>query len=155
MHKTKSAWKEYENDISLDLWHKHCIQSKNQHIFVRRYTSIMCILIISFRVCSFWQPLLFRVTPLPKVAKLRKCSSCQNSVWHDTSGVDSDKKLSTPPEMLNFLSPDILKICIDMIIQIILPGYPIVGYLASGYFSGFIVAHFFLTRYPGIRISPK
>ncbi len=37
----------------------------------------------------------------------------------------------TPPEMLNLLSPDILRICTDMIIQIILSGYSIVGW--SGY----------------------
>ncbi len=35
--------------------------------------------------------------------------------------------------MLNLLSPDILRICTDMIIQIILPGYSIVGYLAYMY----------------------
>ncbi len=65
------------------------------------------------------------------------------------------KGWDSPPEMLNLLSPDILRICKDMTIQIIPPGYPIVGYLASGYFPEFTVADFFLIRYPGIRISSK
>ncbi len=38
--------------------------------------------------------------------------------------------MHAPPEMLNLLSPDILKIYIDMVIQIILSGYSIGGYRA-------------------------
>ena len=45
----------------------------------------------------------------------------------------------TPPEKLNLLSPDIFKICTDMVFQIILSGYTIEGYLASGYLPWFIV----------------
>ncbi len=46
----------------------------------------------------------------------------------------------SPPEMLNLLIPDSFSLCKEKVYQIILSGYSIRGYLASGYFSRFTVA---------------